>query len=286
MKEIKNVAVVGAGTMGRQIGLNAAINGFEVCVRCLNEEEMRTVQKWEDEYLAGRIAKGRMTQEQVEGIKERFNLTASYEDAVAEADLVIEAVLEIEDLKREVLSAISRLARPDAIIATNSSYMVSSAFKDCVSNPERLCNLHYFNPALVMKLVEIAQGEHTSEETVLALKDFVEKLGKVPVRIYKEIEGLLANRILRALTDEALFLVEEGYCSFEDLDKACEHGLNHPLGPFKLADMSGIDLRFFAAEKRMKDSGQKPVGYELYKQLYEQGDYGKKTGKGFYDYRK
>lgn len=283
MKNIQEVAVIGAGTMGRQIALNAAINGFDTKVRCLDENELQRVEQWENDYLAGRIAKGRMSEEQVTEVKKHFLPVCSYGDAVTGADLVIEAVPEIEDMKREVLREINRFAAPDTIIATNSSYMVSSAFADCVDDPGRLCNMHYFNPALVMKLVEIAQGEHTREDTVLSLVQFCDQLGKVPVRIRKEIEGLLANRILRALTDEAMSLVEDGYCSFEDLDKACEFGLNHPLGPFKLADMAGIDLRYFAAQKRLADGGQAP-GYRLYKELYEQGNYGKKTGKGFYEY--
>lgn len=286
MKTIERVCVVGAGTMGRQIALSAAIYGFQTYARCYDEKEVAAVQEWSESYLAGRIKKGRLTEDQVALVKKRFHLTSSYEEAISGADLIIEAVLEIEDLKREVLTVIGKLAKDDAIIATNSSYMVSSSFIECVPNPSRLCNLHYFNPALVMKLVEVAQGEHTSEETALTLVKFCKDIGKTPVRIRKEIDGLLANRILRAITDEAMYLVENGYCTFEDLDIACENGLNHPIGPFKLADMAGIDLRYFAAQKRYEDTGVKPAGFDLYQELYEKGEYGRKTGKGFYSYEK
>ena len=170
--EIKTVAVIGGGAMGRQIALNTAIYPYEVYLTDNNAEVLKKVKEWEEEYLAGRIAKGRMTEEKVEGIKSRFHLVETIEEAVKNADLVIEVVVERKDVKEIVLKEISKFVKEDAIIATNSSYMVSSLFKDIVPNPSRLCNLHYFNPALVMKLTEIVKGEHTSEETIQAVYEF------------------------------------------------------------------------------------------------------------------
>ena len=284
--KIQKVAVIGGGLMGRQIALNSAIYPYEVNIFDLKPEVREAVRKWEDEYLAGRIAKGRMTEEQVAGIKSRFHVIDTMAEAVKDADLVIEAVVERKDVKLKVFEELSALAREDAILATNSSYMVSSTFKDVVKNPSRLLNMHYFNPALVMKLVEVCRGEHTSEEVVETVYAFAEATGKTPVRVEKEIDGFLANRILSAIYGEARKLVDEGYCTYQDLDKACENGLGHPMGPFRLNDLTGVDLTFDIMNRRYQETGVKPRGYDLYKQMVEEGRLGRKTGKGFYDYEK
>ncbi len=284
--EIRTVAVIGGGLMGRQIALNTAIYPYEVYLTDSNPEVLKKVADWEEEYLAGRITKGRMTEEQVAGIKSRFHIVPTTEEAVKNADLIIEAVLERKDIKEIVLTQAAKYAREDAIIATNSSYMPSSMFKDIIPNPSRLCNLHYFNPALVMKLTEIARGEHTSDETVKAVFDFSLNTGKKPVIVNKEIDGFIVNRILSAIYREARWLVEEGYCSYQDLDTACEFGLSHPMGPFRLNDLTGLDLTFDILKSMYEKTGEKPVGYDLYKGFVEKGWCGQKTGRGFYEYTK
>lgn len=284
--EIRRVAVIGGGLMGRQIGLNTAIYPYEVKLFDLIPEVRDAVKKWEDEYLAGRIAKGRMTPEQVGGIRSRFSIVDSMAEAVVDADLVIEAVVERKEVKKAVFAEISSLAREDAVLATNSSYMVSSTFKDDVKNPSRLLNMHYFNPALVMKLVEICRSEHTSDKAVDAAYAFAESTGKTPVRVEKEIDGFLANRILTAINNEARKLVEEGYCSYEDLDKACENGLGHPMGPFRLCDLTGVDLALDVMTRRYNETGIKPAGFDMYRKMVEEGRLGRKSGRGFYDYEK
>lgn len=282
--QIKKVCVIGGGLMGRQIALNTAIYPFEVRVVDSNPDVLKDLAKWADDYLAGRIAKGRMTEEQVAGIRSRFTICAALEEAVQDADLVIEAIVERKDIKSDVLAQVSALVREDTIIATNSSRMVSSLFVDCVSNPKRLANLHYFNPALVMKLVEVVQGAHCSDETAQALYDFAVATGKEPIWLRKEIDGFVVNRILQALKTEARWLVENGYCTPQEVDKACEKGLNHPMGPFRLDDLSGIDLTYTIMQRRLEETGEAPVGYELVKSYYDKGWYGKKTGRGFYEY--
>ena len=282
--EIQKVAVIGGGVMGRQIALNAAISGYETKVTDVLEAVRDAIREWAETYLAGRIAKGRMSEEQVAGVKKRFSVAETIEEAVRDADLVIEAVVEREDIKKEVFREISRYAPEGAILTTNSSRMPSSTFMDCVKDPGRLANTHYNNPALVMKAVEIQQNERTTEETAEALVDFMKKNGKTPIRIRKEIDGLAVSRILHAINEEALHLVEGGYCSIEDVDNACTAGLNHPMGPFRLMDLTGLDLNLDIRENEYKRTGIKPVGYDLFKSYVEQGRLGKKTGHGFYDY--
>ena len=284
--KIQKVCVVGGGLMGRQIALNTAIYPYEVTIFDANPAVLEDVAKWEDSYLAGRIAKGRMTEEQVAGIRSRFTICSTLEEALKDVDLVIEAIVERKDIKSMVFKQIDALVRPDTIISTNSSRMYSSMFKDDVSHPERLANLHYFNPALVMKLVEVVQGDHCSEETAQALYEFAANTGKTPILIKKEIEGFIANRILKSIREEACWLVENGYCTPQEVDTACENGLNHPLGPFRLYDLTGIDLAYDIMQRTLDETGEKPVGYDVIKEYYDKGWYGKKSGRGFYEYEK
>ncbi len=159
-------------------------------------------------------------------------------------------------------------------------------FRDYLTNPERLANIHYFSPALVMKVVEVVKGEHTSEATAEFLLKFAERTGKVPILLRKEIDGFIVNRILRAIKDEAYNLLEQGIASAEDIDRGVELGLNHPMGPFRLTDFTGIDLNYMANERRLVETGIKPPGYDIVKQKYDAHEWGRKTGKGFYDYGK
>jgi len=282
--EIKKVCVAGGGLMGRQIALNTAIYDYQVRLFELNAGVRMEVEKWAEEYLTGRIEKGRMSPEQVDGIKSRFKITETLEEAASGADLVIEAIVEREDVKTEFFKQLNTLVRKDTIIATNSSCMPSSMFVDCIDNPERLCNLHYFNPALVMKLTEVVRGEHTGEATIQAMMEFSKNTGKSPILLNREIYGFITNRILGAIYREAHFLVEEGYCSYQDLDTACENGLSHSMGPYRLMDLTGIDLEYDIMRTEYNSTGEKPAGFDIVEKMYSQGRYGRKTGKGFYDY--
>ena len=282
--EIKKICVIGGGLMGRQIALCASINGVDATVYDLAPAVLENVESWKEEYLAGRIAKGRMTEEQVAETKARFHIEGDLETAVKGVDCVIEAIIEVEEVKAKLFRQLDEIIDEKTIVATNSSFMVSSTFAGAVEHPERLANLHYFAPALVMKLVEVVGGKHTSQDTVQKLMDFVRATGKTPALVKKEEDGCIVNNILKVIKEEAYRLVNEGVCSLEDLDTAVELGLGHPMGPFKIDDMNGLDVRYNVLKRRYEETGVKSPGYDMIAELYEQGRYGRKTKHGFYDY--
>lgn len=281
--EIKKVCVVGGGLMGRQIALCAAIYGYQVAVYDSFPGVPEKVQAWADEYLAGRIEKGRMTEEEVAAARARFSVSGDIQTA-ADADLVIEAIIEVYEAKAGLFRQLDQIIRPDALVATNSSYMVSSLFADCFKDPSRLCNCHFYNPALVMKFVEVVQGEHTAAETGAAVFEFCKSIGKVPVLMKKEIPGFAANRITGAVNQEARFLVQNGYLTPEEVDIACEKGLNYPMGPFRLMDLTGIDLSYDLMKAMYEKEHVKPDCYDLIESMVKEGRLGRKSGHGFYDY--
>lgn len=282
--EIKKICVVGGGLMGRQIALCASIYGFDATVYDLKPEVLEAVQKWEDEYLAGRIAKGRMTEEQVAEIRSRFHVESSLEKAVKDVDCVIEAIVEVKEVKEKFFRQLDQLIDENVIVCTNSSYMVSSLFKDCLKNPSRLCNMHFYNPALVMKFVEVVQGPHTSEETARAAYEFCLAMDKKPIWQKKEIPGFAGNYLLAGLTERAKYLVQNGYCTPQEVDTALEYGFNHKMGVFRMQDLTGIDLCYTIAKSTYERTGVKPDMFDVYEQLVKEGRLGRKTGHGFYDY--
>jgi 3-hydroxybutyryl-CoA dehydrogenase len=282
---IKNVCVVGAGNMGHQISLNAALSGFKVKCTDINPEILKKAEDFADSYLPGRVAKGKITEDQAKAARSNISFTTDLKEAAAGADLVIEAVLEILDIKRKVFKQLDDICPPHTILATNSSFIVSSKIAGVTKRPEKVCNMHFFNPALVMKLVEVVQGPHTSDETTSRVIEVCRALGKVPVHLKKEIEGFLVNRVLRAINDEALFLYDMGVASMEDIDLALVHGLGYPMGPFRLMDLTGIDLAYIMDMEKYRETGDpkyKPSPAVVEK--YLKGEWGEKTGRGWYDY--
>ena len=288
-EDISTVVVVGAGAMGQQIAMNTVLNGREQGYRVILYDSfpaaLEKAKTWAQEYLAGRVAKGRITQEEAEQVAERLTVTDDVDSSAAQADVIIEAVIENLEVKRELFQRISRLCRPDAILGTNSSNLVSSKLADVTEHPERLMNIHYFNPALVMQLVEIVRGPHTGQEALETARAFALRTGKAPIIIQKEIAGFVANRINAAVTREACLLLEKGVASVEDIDTACEKGLGYPMGPFKLMDMTGLDVNYYVRRDRFSESGDPndaPSFLVIDKVI--KGEYGRKTGKGWYDY--
>lgn len=282
--DVKNISVIGAGNMGHQISTLCAIKGYKTVCTDISQEMLDKADKFVDKYLAGRVEKGKMTDEQAKQARANIRFTADLEDAVKDADYVIEAAIEVLDIKRKVFSDIDRMAPPHAILATNSSAIVSSLIADATNRPDKIINLHFFNPALVMKLVEVVQGPHVSDETKDISMALCDKLAKVAVHIKKEVDGFLLNRIFKAIGKEAQWILEMGVASMEDIDKACVYGAGHPMGPFRLMDLTGIDLAYTMGMEAFRKTGN-PAELPSPNVVahYVKGEYGQKSGKGWYD---
>ena len=285
VEEIKNICVVGAGNMGHQIALLCAIHGYKTTCTDVIPAVLKKAEKFADTYLPGRVEKGKMTKEVAEAARKNISFTQDMKQAAKDADFVIEAVLEILDVKRKLFAQLDEVAPAHAILATNSSYIVSSLIADATKRPSKVVNMHFFNPALVMKLVEVVKGPHVSDETAKVTYDLSEKLEKIPVLLQKEVEGFLLNRIFRVIGREAQWMLEMGVASFEDIDKACVYGAGHPMGPFRLMDLTGIDLNYIMSMERFRKTGDRAdLPSPSVVERYLKGNYGEKTGKGWYDY--
>jgi len=283
--EIRKVAVLGCGLMGSQIAMQVAISGYDVVCYTPVEAEIQSAIKFSEGWFEKSIAKEKITEDLAKESFKRLTYATDLATCVKDADLVIEAVVELLDVKRAVLKEIDALTPDHTIFASNSSYIVSSRFADAVKRPERVLNLHFFNPALVMKLVEIVKGPHVSDEVVEVMIKFVESIDKLPVVVEKEIHGFIVNRFFDAITREACYLYDMGIASVESIDIAVKNGLSHPMGPFELLDMVGIDLQYYALSERYKDTGDpadKPSPALV--EQYAKKQFGRKTKKGFYDY--
>ncbi|MBI2154913.1 MAG: 3-hydroxyacyl-CoA dehydrogenase family protein [Candidatus Rokubacteria bacterium] len=283
--EIKQILVVGAGQMGAQIAMQAALHGYAVTLNDLSIDILEKGMKGNRVQLEKRVAKGQMTQAQMDAAIGRVRLEPDLEKAARDADFAIEAIVERLEPKRECFTKLHRFCPPHAILVSNSSTLMISQIAGATKRPAQCANMHWFYPPLVMRLVEVVKGKDTSEETAQVVGELVRRIGREPVILRKELPGFLVNRILRALGREAYYLLEEGVASFADIDRAVELGLNHPMGPFKLADFSGLDIGYnarletYEITKDPKDLPPKALEVRV-----KRGDLGRKSGRGFYDY--
>ncbi len=282
---IERICVVGAGNMGHQISMAAALAGFKVTCTDSYQPALEKAEKFADTYLPERVAKGKLTEEAAKQARANISFVPTLSDAAAQADFVIEAIIEKLDIKRKLFAELDEIAPKHAILASNSSYIISSKIADATNRPDKVCNMHFFNPALVMKLVEVVKGDHVSDETAQKAMELARAMGKVPVLLQKEIYGFLVNRFIQAIRQEALYLYDMGIASYEDIDTAVVNGLGHPMGPFRLMDLTGIDLAYTVRMERFRELGnpaERPSPIVVEK--YAKGEFGRKTGKGFYDY--
>lgn len=279
------VAVVGAGAMGRQIALQCALKGYSVHLNDSRPEALEQAANFARDYLDGRIAKGKLTIEEKSSTLDRFQTTQDIDIAASQAFLVIEAIIEQFEPKAQLFTYLDKICPIKTILATNSSNIRGSRLAEVTSRQDRVLNLHFFNPALVMELVEIVAHEKVPEAVISVCVDFCKSIGKSPVVMRKEIPGFIVNRIFRALTREAVSLYENGYATAEDIDLAVTKGLGHPIGPLRLLDMTGIDVSYLARLDEFNETGvESAKPNRALTEMYQRGEWGRKSGKGFYDY--
>jgi 3-hydroxybutyryl-CoA dehydrogenase len=282
---MEQVTVVGLGVMGRQIALQCALRGFPVAAYDARAAAVDDAGAFYRDYLEGRIAKGKLSAADRDAALARLRLTNDLADAAKDAAFVIEAIIEQFEPKAELFRDLDRLCPPSTLLATNSSNIRASRLAEETGRPGQVINLHFFFPALVMELVEVVIHPAVSQSTIDSAMDFCRRIGKTPVLMRKEIPGFIVNRIFRALTREAINLLEGGYATAEEIDLAVVKGLGHPMGPLYLMDNTGIDISYLARMDEYLETGvESAKPNELLKQMYERGELGKKSGKGFYDW--
>ena len=276
------LCVVGAGAMGAQIAHQAALHGLPVRLYSRSRERLDGATAQCSGLLRKRVEKGKLAAADCEAALERVQTTTDLATAAGGASVIIETVAEDREAKRRVLEAVGECAAADAVIGTNSSTLPSSLFADVVPNAARLLNVHFMNPAMVMPLVEVVRGAHTSEATVLAAIEFARSIGKWPVLVERESFGFVANRILFIAMQEAFSLVENGYVSVADCDLAVRNGLGWPMGPFEIADLVGLDVTQAILEEGHRQTGEgrwSPPA--LLNDRVARGERGRKNGRGF-----
>lgn len=279
---IEKIAVIGAGTMGHGIAQVAALAGYDVVLTDVSEEmTARGVSKIEDNLKKG-VERGKVTDAQMREALARISPSTNIQDAGSNAGLIIEAVIENLDAKRSLFSQLDGICAPDAILATNTSSLSIESIASATSRPDRVIGMHFFNPVHIMKLIEVVVGPETSSETLSAALDVAVQMGKEAITV-KDAPGFATSRLGVALGLEAMRMLESGVASAEDIDKAMALGYNHPMGPLRLTDLVGLDIRLNIADYLFEKLGSEVFRPpEILRRKVSEGKLGKKTGEGFY----
>ncbi len=281
--DLKSVAVIGAGTMGHGIAQVAATAGFFVHLNDVDQKFLDSARAKITDSLERFASKGKISAADKEQISSRITYTTDFTKAVEHADLVVEAVYENLDVKKDIFRKLSTSAPATAILATNTSQYSITEIASVVPTPERVIGMHWFNPPVMMKLIEVVRGHETSDQTVEYIKAFAAKVGKETV-VCKDSQGFISTRALMALRLECYRILEEGVATKEDIDKTLRLALGHPMGQFELADFSGLDLDVPVAESLTKIFGDRFRAPQTVLHLVKAGRLGRKTGRGWYNY--
>jgi len=283
--EVRKVAVLGSGLMGHGIAQVAAqVARYEVGLRDVKQEFLDKGMEMIRYSLERFLKKGVISDRETKEILGRIRPTLDLEEALADADLIIEAVPENAQLKKSILAEVDKLAKEEAIITSNTSSISITELASALRRPEKFCGMHFFNPPQLMKLIEIIRGTRTSDETVNTIVDVAKRMGKEAVVVKKDCPGFVVNRVLVPALNEALYLLWEGIADRDDIDKAIQLGLNWPMGPMKLLDYVGLDTTLAIAEVLEKELDPKYRPCPLLRQMVRAGLLGRKTGRGLYDW--
>jgi len=285
MMEIKKVAVLGAGLMGHGIAqVSAQVGKYEVNLRDIKQEFIDSGMGMIKGSLQKFVSKGTLSEKDMNETLNRIHPLIDLKKAVADADLVIEAVPENLELKKNVWGEVDKYAKENVVFASNTSSISITEIASATRRPEKFCGMHFFNPPQLMTLVEIVRGAKTSDETVKVVAEVAKKMGKETVVCKKDCPGFIVNRVLIPALNEGIYLVHEGIADPEDIDKAIRLGLNWPMGPITLLDYLGLDTTLSITEVLQREFGDKYRACPLLRQMVRAGLLGRKTRKGFYDW--
>jgi len=281
--EVKTIGVIGAGTMGRGIAYAAALGGYRTILEDVMPETLAAGTAWIKKTLAEGVARGKVSQHESAAALALVETASSVEAACRESDFLIEAVPEEIELKLELYTIFDKFARPNAVLASNTSSLSIAEMAEMTYRPELCVGMHFFNPVSKMRLIEIVRAPKTSDETIATCREVGARMGKEVV-VVKESPGFITSRVNALIGNEAFAMLDAGLASAEDIDKAVKLGLNHPMGPFEMVDLVGLDVRLRILEYLHKTLGEKYRPSELLKKLVAEGRLGRKVGRGVYDY--